>query len=91
MRLVPTDRKLQTLMSTDIFQSEDARKSGPDPYEKMSPLQVYLAASLPLTLITLTVWGIFHWIERNKERIENVKSLATRKAQQAGRMFDKQG
>lgn len=78
-------------MSTDIFQSEDARHHGPDPYDNMTPLQVYLAASLPLTLVTLAVWGIFHWIERNRERMENVKSLAKRTAHQAGKMFEKQG
>lgn len=78
-------------MSTDIFQDEDARHSGPNPYNHMTPLQVYLAASLPLTAITLAVWGIFHWIERNKERMDKFKAIAERTAHQAGRVFEKQG
>lgn len=67
-------------MSTAIFQSEDvpAENKGPDPYAHLSPLQVYLAASLPLTFVTLTVWAVLHWLERHKEKMKRLKSTLQR-------------
>lgn len=68
----------QTLMSTDIFQDKEAAHPGPNPFSTLSPLQVYLAASLPLTFVTLMIWASFHWVERNKERMRSLVSQAKR-------------
>lgn len=65
-------------MSTNIFQNKDISHPGPNPYTHFSPLQVYLAASLPLTFITLVIWGLFHWWEKRKERLKKLWSDAQR-------------
>ena len=70
-------------MSTDIFQSEDVRHQGLDPYHHLSPLQLYLAVSLPLTAATLLVWGVFHWVEQHREKMTKLRSYAQRAAQRA--------
>ncbi|KAL9612989.1 MAG: hypothetical protein Q9167_002466 [Letrouitia subvulpina] len=64
-----------TLMSTAIFQPSGndesiAKHPGPDPYAHLSPLQVYLAVSLPLTFVTIMVWAFLHWLEKHKEKIK---------------------
>ena len=63
-------------MSTDIFQASDMEglRKGPNPYAHLTPLQVYLAASLPLTFVTLTIWAILHYIERHREELHRLKS-----------------
>ncbi len=65
-------------MSTSIFQNKDIANPGPNPFAKMSPLQIYLAASVPLTLITLMIWAAFHWWEKRKENFSKHKSYAER-------------
>ena len=65
-------------MSTDIFQNKDETRQGPDPYAHLTPLQVYLAASLPLTCATLMVWACFHWWEKHKEKLKKLRTLAQR-------------
>lgn len=58
-------------MSTDIFESaNDLEHSGPDPYVHLSPLQLYLVASLPLTFITILVWAGLHWLEKHREKLK---------------------
>ncbi|KAI4210643.1 MAG: hypothetical protein LQ351_006522 [Letrouitia transgressa] len=66
---------ISTLMSTAIFQpsasnENTAQHPGPNPYAHLSPLQVYLAISLPLTFVTIVVWAFLHWIEKRKEKIK---------------------
>ena len=65
-------------MSTDIFQNKDVKSPGPNPFSDLSPLQVYLAASVPLTVITLIVWAAFHWWEKRREIKNQLKSYAER-------------
>ncbi|KAL8729853.1 MAG: hypothetical protein Q9181_004858 [Wetmoreana brouardii] len=60
----------KTLMSTDIFQTDGPGHPKPDPYAHLSPLQVYLAASLPLNLITILIWAALHWLEKHKEKLK---------------------
>lgn len=58
-------------MSTDIFETDnDVNHSGPDPYAHLSPLQLYLVASLPLTFITILVWAGLHWLEKHREKLK---------------------
>ena len=58
-------------MSTDIFESNnDISNPGPDPYAYLSPLQLYLAASLPLTFVTILIWAALHWLEKHKENLK---------------------
>ena len=58
-------------MSTDIFGSHnDLTNPGPNPYARLSPLQLYLAASLPLTFVTILIWAALHWLERHKEALK---------------------
>lgn len=58
-------------MSTDIFQSDkDLAHPGPDPYAHLSPLQLYLVASLPLTFVTIIIWAALHWLEKHKESLK---------------------
>lgn len=65
-------------MSTNIFQNQKVSNQGPNPFTKLSPLQFYLAASLPLTLITLIIWASFHWWEKRKEVNTKLKSCVKR-------------
>ena len=63
-------------MSTAIFQSsgnDNMKHPGPDPYAHLSPLQLYLAASLPLTFVTIIVWAVLHWMEKHKETVKAAK------------------
>lgn len=58
-------------MSTDIFGSNnDLSNPGPNPYAYLSPLQLYLAASLPLTFVTILIWAALHWLEKHKENLK---------------------
>ena len=58
-------------MSTDIFESgSDVTHPGPDPYAYLTPLQLYLAASLPLTFVTILIWAALHWLEKHKEKLK---------------------
>ncbi|KAL8702870.1 MAG: hypothetical protein Q9201_003961 [Fulgogasparrea decipioides] len=61
---------ISTLMSTDIFQTDGPGHPKPDPYAHLSPLQMYLAASLPLTFITILIWAALHWLEKHKEKLK---------------------
>ncbi|KAG6989005.1 hypothetical protein G7Y79_00066g095230 [Physcia stellaris] len=62
---------ISTLMSTDIFGSNnDLSNPGPNPYAYLSPLQLYLAASLPLTFVTILIWAALHWLEKHKENLK---------------------
>jgi len=56
-------------MSTDIFQWDHAKHSGPDPFTHLSPLQLYLATSLPLTFVTIMIWAALHKLEKYKEKL----------------------
>ena len=62
-------------MSTDIFQATTSSSStsesrSSDPYARLSPWQIYLAISLPLTFVTLLTWAAFHLWEKRQERIK---------------------
>ncbi|KAL8713930.1 MAG: hypothetical protein Q9220_002076 [cf. Caloplaca sp. 1 TL-2023] len=59
---------VHTLMSTDIFQSQSPKRSTPDPYAHLTPLQLYLAASLPLTLVTILVNFKWHLTAADRPR-----------------------
>ncbi|KAL9632727.1 MAG: hypothetical protein Q9164_005135 [Protoblastenia rupestris] len=61
-----------TLMSTDVFQTNNDSREGPDPYAGLTPLQLYLASSLPLTTVTLLFWAAFHLYERQKEKEKKI-------------------
>ena len=55
-------------MSTDVFELDyEGRREG-NPYARLSPWQIYLAMSLPLTAITLFVWAVFHFWEMRREK-----------------------
>lgn len=57
-------------MSTDVFHSASIKYPGPDPFAHLSPLQVYLVASLPLTFVTILIWAALHWLEKHKEKVK---------------------
>ena len=57
-------------MSTYIIQSNSNEHPGPDPYAHLSPLQLYLFASLPLTFVTILIWATLHWLEKHKEKLK---------------------
>ncbi|KAL8649189.1 MAG: hypothetical protein Q9210_004553 [Variospora velana] len=59
---------LSTLMSTDVFEVDYKGRSQKNPYANLSPWQIYLALSLPLTAVTLLVWAIFHFWEMRREK-----------------------
>lgn len=58
----------QTLMSTDIFQTDYKGRWRPNPYIQLNPIQIYLALSLPLTVVTLLFWAAFHFWEKRQEK-----------------------
>ena len=55
-------------MSTEIFQVDYTGPKMPNPYARLSPLQIYLALSLPLTIVTLLFWAGFHLWEAHQEK-----------------------
>ena len=55
-------------MSTAIFQSDSTAPETPNPYAHLNPVQIYLAMSLPLTVVTLLFWAGFHFWEVRLER-----------------------
>ena len=57
-------------MNTDIFQSSTIKNPGLNPYNYLSPLQLYLVASLPLTFVTILIWAALHWLEKRKEQVK---------------------
>ncbi|KAL8743689.1 MAG: hypothetical protein Q9184_008083, partial [Pyrenodesmia sp. 2 TL-2023] len=57
-----------TLMSTDVFEVDYKGRSQENPYVHLSPWQIYLALSLPLTAVTLLVWAMFHFWEMRREK-----------------------
>ena len=58
-------------MSTDIFETDNTLTNpGPNPYAHLSPLQLYLVASLPLTFVTILIWAALHWLEKHKEKLK---------------------
>lgn len=59
---------ISTLMSTDIFQSDYTGRAEANPYAHLNPVQVYLALSLPLTVVTLLFWAGFHFWEMRHEK-----------------------
>lgn len=59
---------ISTLMSTDIFQSDYTGHVRSDPYARLNPIQIYLALSLPLTVVTLLFWAAFHFWEMRREK-----------------------
>ncbi|KAL8740662.1 MAG: hypothetical protein Q9190_006659 [Brigantiaea leucoxantha] len=66
---------ISTLMSTSIFESDDnsagsSAHPSPNPYAHLSPLQLYLATSLPLTFVTILIWAFLHWLEKHKEKLK---------------------
>lgn len=59
-------------MSTDIFQSDYTGRGEPNPFAHLNPVQIYLALSLPLTIVTLLFWAGSHfWEMRNEKRKSN--------------------
>ena len=58
-------------MSTDIFHiNQNSNHPGPNPFIHLSPLQVYLAASLPLTTVVILIWAALHWLEQHRESLK---------------------
>ena len=55
-------------MSTEIFQSDFTEDRIPSPYAHLNPIQIYLALSLPLTVVTLLLWATFHFWEVHREK-----------------------
>lgn len=55
-------------MSTAIFGSGNSGHQGPNPFALLNPVQIYLALSLPLTAVTLLVWGGLHLLEMRREK-----------------------
>lgn len=58
----------QTLMSTDIFHTDYTGRWEPNAYARLNPIQIYLALSLPLTVVTLLFWAAFHFWEKRREK-----------------------
>ena len=54
-------------MSTDVFQSDYTGSGRPNPFAHLNPVQIYLALSLPLTVIALLFWAGFHIWETRRE------------------------
>ncbi|KAL8896164.1 MAG: hypothetical protein Q9207_007845 [Kuettlingeria erythrocarpa] len=59
---------MKTLMSTDVFELDYKGQPQANPYARLSPWQIYLALSLPLTAVTLLVWAVFHFWEMRREK-----------------------
>ena len=57
-------------MSTDIFHWNSDNRQGPDPFARLSPLELYLIASLPLTFATVLIWAALHWLEKHQEKLK---------------------
>lgn len=57
-------------MSTDIFHLDSDNRQGPDPFAHLSPLQLFLTASLPLTFATVLIWAALHWLEKHGEKLK---------------------
>lgn len=55
-------------MSTDIFQLDYKGRRESNPYVHLNPVQIYLALSLPLTMVTLSFWAAFHFWEMRREK-----------------------
>ena len=55
-------------MSTDVFELDYGGRREGNPYARLSPWQIYLAMSLPLTAVTLFVWAVFHFWEMRREK-----------------------
>lgn len=55
-------------MSTDVFEVDYKGRPQENPYVHLSPWQIYLALSLPLTAVTLLVWAMFHFWEMRREK-----------------------
>lgn len=55
-------------MSTDVFGLDYKGRAQENPYARLSPWQIYLALSLPLTAVTLLVWAMFHLWEMRREK-----------------------
>ena len=71
-------------MSTDIFQPSDGpAPPSPDPESHLSPLHFYLAASIPLTFVTILIWAALHWLEKSRE---SFKAQTQRLSKQANRL-----
>ena len=68
--------RMQTLMGTDIFQSDYQGTDTPKPYAHLGPLSIYLALSLPLTVGTLLFWLAFHYWETRSEKLKQNKQIA---------------
>lgn len=65
-------------MSTDIFQRNDSNPTSPDLYRNLTPLQIYLALTLPLTAVTLSVWIFFHYREKASTELKRLRHYAGR-------------
>ena len=39
-----------------------------NPFLDLNPVQIYLALSLPLTVVTLMIWAAFHLWEKRREK-----------------------
>ncbi|KAL8934993.1 MAG: hypothetical protein Q9211_004938 [Gyalolechia sp. 1 TL-2023] len=59
---------ISTLMSTDIFQQDYNGRRQSNPYAHLNPVQIYLALSLPLTVVTLLFWAAIHSWEMRREK-----------------------
>ena len=60
-------------MSTDIVHWNQTNGISSKVFQ-LGALQVYLAVSVPLMLVTFGVWYVFGWIERRKQK-RNLESL----------------
>lgn len=64
-------------MSTAIFQSDNTGRNRLNPYAHLNPIQLYLALSLPLTVVTLLFWAGFHFWEMRAEKRKEAQHKAT--------------
>ena len=60
-------------MSTAIFQMNGSEPLSPDPYKYLTPVQLFLAITLPLTAFTLSIWAVFHQRQRFSMRLKGRK------------------
>ena len=60
-------------MSTDIVHWNQTNGISSKVFQ-LGALQVYLAVSVPLMLVTFGVWYVFGWLERRKQK-RNLESL----------------
>lgn len=64
---------MQTLMSTPIVSFDNGSASFSGQNIGIGALQLYIAASLPLVILTFLGWWLVYWWESRRDRLDKMK------------------